>query len=82
MHNPYKYYLDTFLDSDGGMPDRPLSIDRNGASTVTGKLVEMDEMGCKIKHSVDFENQSADETYIAYKDIRGVKHTAWDLDQD
>ncbi len=67
MISPYKEHLKQFEGLDN-----IVTIERNGAPDLTGKVEEVTDFGCTI---VDYagDGNSIVTTFVAYEDIRGVK---------
>lgn len=64
MISPYKAVL---VDEEG----RNITIDRDGAMSVTGRLDEVTDYGCIIA-AIGPDTESSNFIFIAFENIRGV----------
>jgi hypothetical protein len=70
MNSPYKYQLDDMIDQD-------VTIDRDGAPPVKGRVSEVEEGGCTI--AVDTKDyETSNFVFIAFEHIRGIGHEGAD----
>ena len=66
MTSPYKQHLQGYLNLDN-----EVRIDRAGAESVTGKIVDVHDDACEIQCKGD-EAETVRIYFIAYEDIRGI----------
>ncbi len=71
--NPYRRLVEQYLNSS-----KDITVDRHGAASVAGKVHDVGDELCVIKRPSG--DEGAVYTHIAYRDIRGVSITDWDLD--
>lgn len=72
--NPYKSEMESiFHNKEHGRTVSVLIADIT--DPVKGVLEEVDETGCRVRNNVDRSAQRADLVFIAYDDIRGIKHS-------
>jgi hypothetical protein len=76
MNSPYKYKL-------VGLERQEVTIHRDGAADVTGKVEDAGEDGCTIAVPPTAEEDKRSVTYvfIAYEHIRGIGMNQWDLSE-
>lgn len=73
MTSPYKKHLLSFK----GMRN-VITIDRDGATSVTGRVIEVEDDSCVIE-SAGAQAGTVTNTFIAYEDIRGVSQVEADM---
>jgi len=75
MRQGYKKQLQAMVDLD-----TPVTITRKDAPDVTGKVVEVDDFGCKLESSTMQDPETATSTYVEFEDMRGVATDDWNYD--
>lgn len=75
MTSPYKKYLAPYLQSS-----KPVSLDRDGARTLIGQLIELNDDGCVIQSREGASIGTVQQTFVAYSHIRGVSTVEHDYE--
>lgn len=74
MTDPYRTHLEK-------LEGQNVTIHRAGAPNVEGKVQEVTEDGCEIGVKAEGDNpEKIENVFVAYRDIRGVGKTDWDMD--
>jgi len=72
MTSPYKAVLK-------GLEGKMITLDRDGAPSLKGNLIEIDEDGCFINQEVS-NPELVVRTFVAFDDLRGVGSEDWNPD--
>jgi hypothetical protein len=77
MNSPYYYYLKSLRK---GFGSEKVTIDRADTTPAVGTLNKVASSGCTIAQNAgsDLHPEASRFVFVAYEDIRGVSHVAWD----